>query len=161
MLSSGSTTKPTPAMAGGFLRQHVTLLKYTGKGETCRASSRVVPVFLMRVRLSLLPAADPTLVVVTGISFLPSSKHLLGGAPWCHGSHRILLCHDKAVSVQRCKSACWFLLCISGGTSCQQCLFQPWGVFLWNQLFHLAWMHFLLRDLSEKNRIKFRNRSAS
>lgn len=80
-------------------------------------------------------ASGPKLVVIIGISFLLSER--LGGAPWCHGSYRILLCYDQAVSVQWCKSAFYFLY-LPGGTSCPlRC------TFLYNQLFCPVWSYLI------------------
>lgn len=104
------------------------------------------------------PAAGPKLVVINGISFF-LSKHLLGGAPWCHGSYWILLCDDQAVSVQWCKSACCFLLYLSGGTSCQQCLFQPWDVRFYTISFSIlpgaTWSEWEEEDESLETEISF------
>lgn len=76
-------------------------------------------------------ASGPKLDVIIGISFLFSKW--LGGAPWCHGSYRILLCYDQAISVQWCKSAFCFLY-LPGETSC---LLRY--TFLYNHLFCHVW----------------------
>lgn len=80
-------------------------------------------------------ASGPKLDVIIGISFLLSKQ--LGGAPWCHGSYRILLCYDQAVSVQWCKSAFCFLY-LPVGTNC------PFKyAFLYNRLFCPGWSYLI------------------
>lgn len=117
MLSSTLTGKQRSAMAGGFLRQDFTLFKHTEGDLPCSQPHKPV---LLICETEPCTCSRTDLVVLTVISFLLFK--LLGGAPWCHGSYRILLCHDKAVSVQRCKSVYCFLLYLSSETSCQQCL---------------------------------------
>lgn len=126
MLSSTLTSEQHSAMAGGFLKQDFTLFKYTEGDLPCSQPHKPV-LLICETEPCTCSRTGPDLVVLTGISFL------LGGAPWCHGSYRILLCHDKAVSVQRCKSVYCFLLYLSSETSCQQCLFQSQDVILCNQ----------------------------